>query len=54
MKIAIFWDVAPHGPLDIERHFREAYCLHNQGQYLPDYMMKNPRRKAYSKRMRII
>jgi hypothetical protein len=31
MKIAVFWEVAPCSPVDIERCFGGAYCLHHQG-----------------------
>jgi hypothetical protein len=30
MKMALFWDVAPRSLVDINRHFRGAYCLHHQ------------------------
>jgi hypothetical protein len=41
MKMAVFWDVAPCGLVDIDRRFRGAYCLHhhhhldNAGQLPP-------------------
>jgi hypothetical protein len=31
MKMAVFWDVAPCSLVEIDWHFRGAYCLHNQG-----------------------
>jgi hypothetical protein len=31
MKIGVFWYVAPDSVADIDRRFREAYCLHHQG-----------------------
>jgi hypothetical protein len=32
MKIAVFWDVAPCSLVDIDRPFREAYCLYPRRQ----------------------
>jgi hypothetical protein len=31
MKVDVFWDVAPCSLVDIDWHFRGAYCLHHQG-----------------------
>jgi hypothetical protein len=28
MKMAVFWVVAPCGPVQISQSFRDAYCLH--------------------------
>jgi hypothetical protein len=33
MEMTVFWDVEPCGGVDIDRRFREAYCLHHQGDY---------------------
>jgi hypothetical protein len=33
-KISIFWDVAQYSLVDVDRHFRGAYCLHHQGDEL--------------------
>jgi hypothetical protein len=30
MKMTVFWDVAPCGLVEVDRHFRGAYCLHHQ------------------------
>jgi hypothetical protein len=51
MKMAVIWYVAPCSLVDINWHFRRAYCLHHQGdrgskllwnisQYLP-YSQRN-------------
>jgi hypothetical protein len=29
MKMAVFWDVAPCSPVETDRRFRGAYCLHH-------------------------
>jgi hypothetical protein len=31
MKMAVFWVVAPCSLVEIDRRFRDAYCLHHQG-----------------------
>jgi hypothetical protein len=31
MKMTVFWDVAPCSLVQINQHFRGAYCLHHQG-----------------------
>jgi hypothetical protein len=31
MKFRVFWDVAPCSYVKVDRIFRCAYCLHNQG-----------------------
>jgi hypothetical protein len=31
MKMAVFWDVATCNLVEIDRRFRDAYCLHYQG-----------------------
>jgi hypothetical protein len=31
MKMRPFWDVAPCSLIEIDRRFRDAYCLHHQG-----------------------
>jgi hypothetical protein len=28
MNMAVYWDVAPFSLVDIDRHFRGAYCRH--------------------------
>jgi hypothetical protein len=33
MKMFVFWDVAPCSLVEIDRRFRGAYCLHNQGRF---------------------
>jgi hypothetical protein len=30
-KMAVFWDVAPCGLVEVYRRFRGAFCLYNQG-----------------------
>jgi hypothetical protein len=30
--MAVFWDDAPHTLMEIDRRFRGAYCIHNQGE----------------------
>jgi hypothetical protein len=30
MKMTVFWDIAPFSPVETDRHFRGAYCLHHQ------------------------
>jgi hypothetical protein len=43
--LAVFWDVAPCSLIDINQHFRRAYCL----RYLFNiYQMEQPRKQAYS------
>jgi hypothetical protein len=34
MKFRVFWDVAPFSHVEVDRRFRNMYCLHHQG--LPD------------------
>jgi hypothetical protein len=34
--MTFFWDVAPCSLVDIDRHFRGAYCLYHQGDALPE------------------
>jgi hypothetical protein len=29
--MAVFWDVAPCSLVDVDRYFREAYCLYRLG-----------------------
>jgi hypothetical protein len=31
VKMAAFWDIAPYNPVELDRHFRGACCLHHQG-----------------------
>jgi hypothetical protein len=31
VKMTVFWDVAPCGPVEINERVRGAYCLHHQG-----------------------
>jgi hypothetical protein len=31
MKMTAFWDTAPYSVAEIDRRFRDAYCLHYQG-----------------------
>jgi hypothetical protein len=33
-KMTVFWDIVPCSLVDIDRHFRDAYCLHCQGDHL--------------------
>jgi hypothetical protein len=33
VKMVVFLDVASCSLLDIDRRFREAYCLHHQGDH---------------------
>jgi hypothetical protein len=47
MKMAVFWDVAPCNLVDIDRRFRETYCLHHQGDG-PNYIAPHPRRQPSS------
>jgi hypothetical protein len=52
IKMAAFWDVAPCSLVDINQSFRDAYCLHHQGDhhlYLPDYMVLLSRSQPSSK-----
>jgi hypothetical protein len=44
IKTAVFWNAALCSLVDIDRHFRGAYCLH----HLPDYTVQHPRRKPSS------
>jgi hypothetical protein len=32
MKIVVFWDVAPCSLVDIDKRFREAYCLDRRSE----------------------
>jgi hypothetical protein len=34
IKMAVFWDVAPCSLVEIDRSFREAYCLYHQSDGL--------------------
>jgi hypothetical protein len=36
MKMTVFWDVAPCSLIEIYRRYRDAYCLHQQGDGHPD------------------
>jgi hypothetical protein len=31
LEMIVLWDVAPCNLVEIDRHFRDAYCLHHQG-----------------------
>jgi hypothetical protein len=31
MKFRVFWDVLSCSQIDVDQHFRGAYCLHHQG-----------------------
>jgi hypothetical protein len=31
MKVTAFWDTAPRSLVEVYRRFRDAYCLHHQG-----------------------
>jgi hypothetical protein len=31
MKVAVFWDIVPYHLVEVDRRFRDSYCLHNQG-----------------------
>jgi hypothetical protein len=57
--MAVFWDVAPYSPVEDDRRFRGAYCLHHQGDdgggerlwdvgRLLDYTAQHPRRQPSS------
>jgi hypothetical protein len=58
----VFWNIAPCSLVEIDRWFRDAYCLHqlpgggdskhlwNVGQFLPDYMTQYPRRQSSSRK----
>jgi hypothetical protein len=30
LRVAFFWDVAPCSVVEIDRRFRDAYCLHHE------------------------
>jgi hypothetical protein len=34
MKMTAFWDIAPCSLVEVDRHFRGAYCLHHQGDLM--------------------
>jgi hypothetical protein len=34
MQMAVFWDVAPCNVVDVDQHFREAYCPDGWGSKL--------------------
>jgi hypothetical protein len=34
IKMAVFWDEAPHRLVIIDRRFRGAYCFHHQGDVI--------------------
>jgi hypothetical protein len=36
VKIIFFWDIVPHNLAEIDRCFRDAYCLHHQGALMED------------------
>jgi hypothetical protein len=36
MKIRVLWDVAPYSYVEVDRRFIGAYCLHHQGENLPE------------------
>jgi len=31
MKMTAFWDIAPRSLVEVDRRFRDAQCLHHQG-----------------------
>jgi hypothetical protein len=33
LKLRVFWDVLPRSQIDFKRHFRDACCLHHQGDH---------------------
>jgi hypothetical protein len=63
MKMTAFWNIAPCGLIEVDRHFRGAYCFQHQGDVIAlmmeaigrcrstsqqDYMILNRRRVASS------
>jgi hypothetical protein len=47
MKITVFWDVAPSSVVDTDWEFTAPLSGDNPddiSQYLPDYVVQNPRR----------
>jgi hypothetical protein len=61
MKMTVFWGVVPFSLVEIDQHFRGAYCLHDQGgddggskhlwnvsRFLWDYTAAHPRRQSSS------
>jgi hypothetical protein len=36
----VLWDMAPCSPIEVDRRFRGAYCLHNQGDELIALIIK--------------
>jgi hypothetical protein len=60
VEISVFWDVAPYSPIEVNRRFRGAYCLHyrpddgvstrfwNVGLLRRDYRSLYPRRLSSS------
>jgi hypothetical protein len=36
MKFRVFWDAAPCSHVEVDRHFRGAYCLRHQSDRLDD------------------
>jgi hypothetical protein len=35
LKFRVYWDVAPCSHVEVDRHFRSAYCLNHEG-YIPE------------------
>jgi hypothetical protein len=35
IKVTIFWDIVLHGLVEIDRHFKGAYCLDHWGAHCP-------------------
>jgi hypothetical protein len=40
IKLRVIWNVAPCSHVEVDRHFRGAYCLHHQGNEFIALMMK--------------
>jgi hypothetical protein len=32
MKMTAFWDIGPYSLVEVDLHFRGAYCLHHEGK----------------------
>jgi hypothetical protein len=47
IKMTVFWYVALCSLVEIDRHFRGAYCLHHKSdEFLRDYTAQHPRRQS--------
>jgi hypothetical protein len=31
MKMTVFWDISPYSLVEVDRRFRDVYCLHHHG-----------------------